>query len=206
MARVSDEEIRRLKQEISLERLAAARGVKLKRHGKDLIGLCPFHDDREPSLVLTPDKNLWHCLGACQAGGTVIDWVMKAEGVSFRHAVELLRTDLPLSRRAAESEEASPTVDGTEACDAARTQCKRRRAAAAGGGFLPRDTAGEPGGAFVFGQTRPAERGSDRALFVSATRTARWATVCRTRTALWAQSFVDGWKRWGCTAKAATSI
>jgi len=68
------------------------------RHGADLVGLCPFHDDKTPSLVITPAKNLWHCLGACSAGGTAIDWVMKAEGVSFRHAVELLREDhLPLS-------------------------------------------------------------------------------------------------------------
>jgi DNA primase len=36
-------------------------------------------------LLITPAKNLWHCLGACQSGGTLIDWVMKAEGVSFRH-------------------------------------------------------------------------------------------------------------------------
>src|SRR5690606_15481522 len=78
-----------------LERLAEAKGIKLKRHGENLIGLCPFHDDREPSLVITPSKNLWHCLGACQAGGTVIDWVMRAEGVRFRHAVELLREGLP---------------------------------------------------------------------------------------------------------------
>jgi Toprim-like len=41
--------------------------------------------------VISPGKNLWHCMGACQAGGSVIDWVMRAEGVSFRHAVELLR-------------------------------------------------------------------------------------------------------------------
>ena len=48
--------------------------------------------------MVTPSKNLWHCLGACQAGGTVIDWVMRAEGVSFRHAVELLLNDsLPLA-------------------------------------------------------------------------------------------------------------
>jgi DNA primase catalytic core len=61
------------------------------------LGLCPFHDDRNPSLVITPSKNLWHCLGACNEGGTVIDWVMKAQGVSFRHAVELLKEDhLPL--------------------------------------------------------------------------------------------------------------
>jgi DNA primase len=74
MARIPEEEIERLKSQISLERLAVAKGVKLKKHGENLLGLCPFHDDREPSLVITPDKNLWHCLGACQTGGTVIDW------------------------------------------------------------------------------------------------------------------------------------
>jgi DNA primase catalytic core len=101
MARIPDDELERLKQDIALERLAEARGIHLKRHGTDLIGLCPFHDDHEPSLVITPDKNLWHCLGACQTGGTVIDWVMKSEGVSFRHAVELLRNDLPLAAASA---------------------------------------------------------------------------------------------------------
>jgi len=101
MARIPDAELERLKQTLALERLAEAKGVQLKRHGADLIGLCPFHDDHEPSLVISPDKNLWHCLGACQSGGTVIDWVMKAEGVSFRHAVELLRTDPSLAASSA---------------------------------------------------------------------------------------------------------
>jgi len=98
MARIPDGVIERLKETVSVERLAEARGVVLKKHGAgDLIGQCPFHDDKTPSLVITPAKNLWHCLGACQAGGTVIDWVMRAEGVSFRHAVELLQDDaLPL--------------------------------------------------------------------------------------------------------------
>ena len=95
MARISDEEIERLKTQISVERLAESAGVELKQHGKDLLGRCPFHDDRTPSLVITPAKNLWHCLGACQTGGSVIDWVMRAQGVSFRHAVELLRADNP---------------------------------------------------------------------------------------------------------------
>ena len=71
MARIPDDVIERLTHEVSLERLAEARGVKLARHGADLIGLCPFHNDREPSLVISPKKNLWHCLGACQTGGTV---------------------------------------------------------------------------------------------------------------------------------------
>ena len=91
MARVPDEEIERLKAEVPLERLVSAAGVELRKAGADLVGRCPFHDDREPSLVVSPGKNLWHCLGACHAGGSVIDWVMRAEGVSFRHAVELLR-------------------------------------------------------------------------------------------------------------------
>src|SRR5579875_2289601 len=93
MARIPEHEVERLKREISVQRLAEARGIKLVRHGADLIGKCPFHDDRTPSLVITPKKNLWHCLGACNMGGTSIDWVMRANGVSFRHAVELLRAD-----------------------------------------------------------------------------------------------------------------
>jgi len=95
MARIPEDEINRLKNDIAVQRLAESRGIVLKKHGQDLIGLCPFHDDNDPSLVITPSKNLWHCLGACQTGGSVIDWVMKAEGVSFRHAVELLREGLP---------------------------------------------------------------------------------------------------------------
>ena len=93
MARFTDQQINRLKSEISLQRLVESQGIELKKHGQDLLGLCPFHDDTEPSLVITPKKNLWHCLGTCQTGGSVIDWIIKLEGVSFRHAVELLQND-----------------------------------------------------------------------------------------------------------------
>ncbi|OGH60972.1 MAG: hypothetical protein A3G34_17460 [Candidatus Lindowbacteria bacterium RIFCSPLOWO2_12_FULL_62_27] len=97
--RIPQEELDRIKRDVSVADLAQRRGVELKPHGKDLIGLCPFHSDHSPSLVITPEKNLWHCLGACQAGGDVIAWVMKAEGVSFTHAVELLRRhDVALSQ------------------------------------------------------------------------------------------------------------
>jgi DNA primase len=95
VARVPDAEIERLKAEVPLVPLAEAAGVVLARTGADLTGRCPFHEDDTPSLVISPGKNLWHCLGACQAGGSVIDWVMRAQGVSFRHAVELLRDGLP---------------------------------------------------------------------------------------------------------------
>ena len=91
MARIANDEIERLKSTISVLALAQAHGVMLVRHGADWHGRCPFHDDKTPSLVISPAKNLWHCLGACRVGGSVIDWVMRAEGMSFRHAVEWLR-------------------------------------------------------------------------------------------------------------------
>ena len=105
MGRISEAELSRLKREVSVQRLAEAAGVKLAKHGKDLLGLCPFHDDKEPSLVISPAKNLWNCLGACGEGGSVVDWVMKERGVSFRHAVEVLRGDLGVV----------PPVEGAEA-------------------------------------------------------------------------------------------
>ena len=95
MARIPDEEIERLKKEVPIERLVMGFGIELKRHGAELIGTCPFHEDKTPSLVVSPKTNLWHCLGACNVGGSTIDWVMKTRGVSFRHAVELLRADHP---------------------------------------------------------------------------------------------------------------
>jgi DNA primase catalytic core len=93
MARIPDGEIERLKVEVSLVRLVETSGVALETRGADHVGRCPFHDDKTPSLVVTGAKNLWRCFGACDAGGDVIAWVMKREGVSFRHAVELLKGD-----------------------------------------------------------------------------------------------------------------
>lgn len=101
MARIPPDELERLKSQVAVERLIEASGVALKPVGKDLHGRCPFHDDREGSLVVTSAKNLWHCF-SCQIGGGPIDWMMKSKGVSFRHAVELLREgeiDLPAAKQ-----------------------------------------------------------------------------------------------------------
>ena len=78
------------------------------------MGLCPFHDDTDPSLVVTPSKQLWNCLGACQSensGGSVIDWVMKREGLSFRKAVEWL---LEREGRGPESIDLDPEASDAE--------------------------------------------------------------------------------------------
>jgi DNA primase len=96
MARIPESDIQRLKDEVSVQRLIESAGVELRKTGKDWAGKCPFHADDTASLVITPSKNLWHCFG-CQIGGGVVDWVMKLKGVSFRHAVELLKDDCALA-------------------------------------------------------------------------------------------------------------
>ena len=89
MARIPDEQIERLKQEVSLLRLVESQGYQPKKQGKDYVIRCPFHEEATPSLVISPANNLYHCFG-CGAAGTVIDWTMQTRGVSFRQAVELL--------------------------------------------------------------------------------------------------------------------
>ena len=101
MARIPDEELQRIKSQVKLEDLCRDYGIELKRMGPDnLMGRCPFHDDREPSFGVTPSKNLWNCLAGC-GGGDVIALVMRKEDKSFRHAVEVLRQRLGIAPPAA---------------------------------------------------------------------------------------------------------
>ncbi|MHC8304890.1 CHC2 zinc finger domain-containing protein [Pseudomonas sp. PB3P13] len=95
MARIPEAELERLKREVSLVRLIQSQGHELKKRGKDWVMHCVFHDESTPSLSVSEEKNLYHCFG-CGAAGSVIDWVMKTQGVSLPHAVQLLRNDAPL--------------------------------------------------------------------------------------------------------------
>jgi DNA primase len=79
-------EIERVKRANELVTFIRNRGVTLTKREKQLVGLCPFHDDHEPSLVVDARKQLWNCLGACREGGDVYRFVMKADGVNFREA------------------------------------------------------------------------------------------------------------------------
>jgi DNA primase len=69
-------------------------GIELRGTGANLMGRCPFHDDRTPSLSSRRQPTCGTAW-ACNVGGSVIDWVMRTRGVSFRHAVELLKADHP---------------------------------------------------------------------------------------------------------------
>ncbi len=91
MPMIPEEEIERIKREVDLGAVVRSRGIELKPQGGDLLGLCPFHDDHDPSLRVTPGKGLWRCM-SCNATGNVIQFVQRFDGVSFRHAFELLKS------------------------------------------------------------------------------------------------------------------
>jgi len=95
MARLSDSEVNKLKNEVSLLRLVESQGYQPKKQGKDYVISCPFHEEDTPSLIISPKNNLFHCFG-CGTAGSVIDWVMKTRGVSFRFACEILMEDAGL--------------------------------------------------------------------------------------------------------------
>ena len=93
MARIPEVEIERLKSGVSLVRLVEGLGREAGRSAAaDQVGALPLPRGRprRRALSVTPAKNLFHCFG-CGAAGGPIDWVMKRQGVSFRHAIELLR-------------------------------------------------------------------------------------------------------------------
>lgn len=93
MARIAETELQHLKAAVSLAAVVQGQGRQLFKRGKDLVTLCPFHDEKTPSMVISPAKNLYHCFG-CNAGGSVLDWLMQSENLSLRKAVERLRAEL----------------------------------------------------------------------------------------------------------------
>jgi DNA primase catalytic core len=106
--RIPETDIERVKRATDLRALVQSRGIELKKHGsKDWIGRCPFHPDNEtPNFIVTPDKGLFHCM-ACGQAGNAIQFIERHDGVSFRHAFELLNqggnvafTAAPLQKQA----------------------------------------------------------------------------------------------------------
>lgn len=106
--RIPEPDIERVKRSTDLRALVQSRGIELKKHGsKDWIGRCPFHPDNEtPNFIVTPDKGLFHCM-ACGQAGNAIQFIERHDGVSFRHAFELLNqggnvafTAAPLQKQA----------------------------------------------------------------------------------------------------------
>lgn len=63
--------------------------VRLRKRGKNYVGLCPFHQEKTPSFTVSADKQMYHCFG-CHKGGNVFTFVMEHEKVAFTEAVRIL--------------------------------------------------------------------------------------------------------------------
>ena len=72
-----------------LTALLQAKGISLKKAGKNHMGLCPFHVDKNPSLSINTQKNLWQCFG-CGVAGDAIRFVEMFDQVDFKQAVARL--------------------------------------------------------------------------------------------------------------------
>jgi len=81
--------------------------VPLKKRGKNYVGLCPFHTEKDPSFNVIPTKQIFYCFG-CQEGGNVIHFLMKHEKLGFVEAVKLLakRANIPLPKKTVDRQKA----------------------------------------------------------------------------------------------------
>jgi DNA primase len=103
MARFSDDKLEEVRTRADIVEVIGAH-VRLKRAGRNFVGLCPFHNEKTPSFSVNAERGFFHCFG-CGAGGTVFNFVMRTEGLSFPEAIESLarRYGVTLPERGAEA-------------------------------------------------------------------------------------------------------
>ena len=85
---ISEEILERIKNENDIVEVISET-VRLKRSGRNFMGLCPFHNEKSPSFSVSQDKQIYKCFG-CGEAGNVISFVMKNRNMSFLDAVKYL--------------------------------------------------------------------------------------------------------------------
>lgn len=85
---IKSESIQRLIEQTDIVDVVS-RYVNLKRSGRNFVGICPFHDDKNPSMSVSPELNIYHCF-SCKAGGNAINFIKEYEKLNFPEAVEKL--------------------------------------------------------------------------------------------------------------------
>ncbi|MBQ8016185.1 MAG: DNA primase [Clostridia bacterium] len=84
--RISERFIQELQDKIDIEQVISS-NITLKRRGKTLVGLCPFHNEKTPSFTVYPESRSFYCFG-CGAGGDVISFVRRMENLDYIEAVK----------------------------------------------------------------------------------------------------------------------
>ena len=83
--------------------------VTLQRSGRAFKACCPFHQERTPSFYVNPERQSWHCFGACATGGDILGFIMKAENLEFKEALQRLAqqagVSLPTRERQSEQDD-----------------------------------------------------------------------------------------------------
>jgi DNA primase len=88
MARIGDDKLDDLRARADIVEVIGAQ-VRLRKAGRNYVGLCPFHQEKTPSFSVNRERGFFHCFG-CGVGGTVFDFVMRVEALTFPEAVRSL--------------------------------------------------------------------------------------------------------------------
>jgi DNA primase len=88
MARFGQDKIEEVRTRADIVEIIGAQ-VRLRRAGRNFVGLCPFHNEKTPSFSVNAERGFFHCFG-CGAGGTVFDFVMRVEGLTFLETLQSL--------------------------------------------------------------------------------------------------------------------
>lgn len=86
---MANDPIEEIKEKLDIVEVIQER-IPLTRAGKNFKALCPFHKEKTPSFVVSPERQTWHCFGACNTGGDVFSFVMKYDNLEFYEALKML--------------------------------------------------------------------------------------------------------------------